>query len=129
MTNQENSFPQSAQEANEEALPQKPSSTQENLPTLDEEQLEAVVGAGAALRKCCSAVENRVLGGGGPSTKDLRKADDALINQWQKEHNTAEKMASPSWNIGRSPSGGSLVKMSPNYSYTGQYTGPKVKQD
>src|SRR5690348_8451426 len=56
MTNQENSFPQSAQEANEEALPQKPSSTQENLPTLDEEQLEAVAGGG-----CFSCLKPKTL--------------------------------------------------------------------
>src|SRR5690348_16843975 len=54
MTNQENSFPQSAQEANEEALQQYPSFVQEELPALDEEQLEEVTGAGI-LPGCCRA--------------------------------------------------------------------------
>ena len=43
MSNQEQSFPQSAQEADEQ---QNPSVSQEDLPNLDEEQLEAVTGAG-----------------------------------------------------------------------------------
>src|SRR5690242_20304100 len=43
MSNQEQSFPQSAQEADEQ---QNPSVSQEDLPILDEEQLGAVTGAG-----------------------------------------------------------------------------------
>src|SRR5689334_1394774 len=118
MSNQEQSFPQSAQEANEEALQQNPSVSQEDLPALDEEQLEAVVGAGAISSKfaqCCGSLETRVLGGSS-SAKQQQQAEYALIDQWHAEHNTPDKVANPSWNIGRSSSG-RLVQRSPLYSY------------
>jgi|SRR5689334_24738114 len=97
MTNQKNPSPQSAHEANEDALRQ----NHQSVPILDEEQLEAVAG-GAGLGQCFGCFKS---GGSQSKGPDLIRTNSGTIVttqggaewQWRNEHPTELQRMNPTW--------------------------------